>query len=150
MFVESSLVKILPLMNQLDGQEKPKWGTLTPQEMIEHLTDTLQIASGKVKQQLLIPEEKLESMQRFLETDKEMVKNVKVPFAQTERVLRNESISDAIDEFAEQWIAFEEHYENEDTKETHPFYGDLNFDQWKKLNSKHLTHHFKQFGLIED
>jgi len=149
MFVKSSLDYILPIMNQLDSQVKPIWGKLTPQEMIEHLTDTLKIASGEVKQKLLIPTEKIESMQRFLETDKEMVRNIEVPFAPKERTLRNETISDAIDEFAEQWIAFEEHYENENTKETHPFYGDLNFNQWKKLNSKHLTHHFKQFSLIK-
>jgi hydroxymethylglutaryl-CoA reductase len=149
MFVQSSLEEILPLINRLDDQAKPSWGELTPQEMVEHLTDTLKIASGDLKQKLLIPAEKIESMQRFLETDKEMVRNIEVPFAPKERVLINESISDAIDKFVEQWIAFEEHFENEDTTELHPFYGDLNFDQWKKLNSKHLTHHFKQFHLIK-
>lgn len=149
MFVQSSLEEILQLLNKLDDQEKPNWGSLTAQGMVEHLTDTLKIASGEVKQKLLIPAEKVESMQRFLETDKEMVKNIEVPFAPKERILRNESISDAIDEFVEQWIAFEDHFENEDNTELHPFYGDLNFNQWKKLNSKHLTHHFKQFSLIK-
>ncbi|PHR47700.1 MAG: hypothetical protein COA32_07015 [Fluviicola sp.] len=149
MFIQSSLEEILPLINKLDDQAKPNWGSLTPQGMVEHLTDTLKIASGETRYKLVIPEEKLESMQRFLETDKEMVRNIEVPFAPKVRELRNESISDAIDEFVEQWIAFEEHYENEGTRELHPFYGDLNFDQWKKLNSKHLTHHFKQFGLIK-
>lgn len=149
MFVQSSLEEILPIINKLDDQCNPNWGGLTPQGMVEHLTDTLKIASGDVKQKLLIPAEKVESMQRFLETDKEMVRNIEVPFAPKERVLRNESISDAIDEFVEQWIAFEDHFENEGTTELHPFYGDLNFDQWKKLNSKHLTHHFKQFSLIK-
>lgn len=148
MFVPSSLEKILALINKLDNQRKPIWGSLSAQEMVEHLTDTLKIASGENKQKLLIPSEKVESMQRFLESDKEMARNIEVPFAPKERVLRNDTISDAIDEFVEQWIAFEEHYENEDTKEIHPFYGELNFDQWKKLNSKHITHHFKQFSLI--
>jgi len=149
MFVQSSLEDILPLLNKLNDQNNPNWGSLTPQGMVEHLTDTLKIASGDEKQKLLIPTEKIESMQRFLETDKEMVRNIEVPFAPKERVLRNDSITDAIDEFVEQWIAFEEHFENGDTTELHPFYGELNFDQWKKLNSKHLTHHFKQFSLIK-
>ena len=149
MFVQSSLEHVLPILNKLDDQTQPIWGKLTPQEMVEHLTDMLKIASGETKQNLLIPFEKIESMQRFLETEKEMVQNIEVPFAPKERVLRNESISDAIDELVEQWIAFEEHYENEDTKELHPYYGELNFDQWNKLNSKHLTHHFKQFSLIK-
>ena len=149
MFVKSSLEYILPLLNRLDSEQQPIWGKMTAQEMIEHLTDTLKIASGEIKQKLLIPSEKVESMQRFLETDKEMVRNIEVPFAPKERTLRNENISDAIDEFTEQWIAFEEHYESPNVTELHPFYGDLSFDQWKKLNSKHLTHHFKQFGLIK-
>lgn len=149
MFVKSSLEYILPLLNRLDSEQHPLWGKMTAQEMIEHLTDTLKIASGEIKQKLLIPSEKVESMQRFLETDKEMIRNIEVPFAPKERTLRNENISDAIDEFTEQWIAFEEHYENPNVTELHPFYGDLSFDQWKKLNSKHLTHHFKQFGLIK-
>lgn len=150
MFVKSSLEYILPLLNQLDSGEKPIWGKLTAQGMVEHLTDTLKIASGEEKLKLLIPVEKVESMQRFLETDKEMARNIEVPFAPKERTLRNETISDAIDEFTEQWIAFEEHYENPEVTELHPFYGDLNFDQWNKLNSKHLTHHFKQFNLIKE
>lgn len=149
MFVQSSLEEILPLINKLDEETKPNWGSLSAQGMVEHLTDTLKIASGEVKQKLLIPVEKVESMQRFLETDKEMVKNIEVPFAPKERELRNESITDAIDEFVEQWITFEDHFEDENKKEMHPFYGELNFDQWKKLNSKHLTHHFKQFSLIK-
>lgn len=148
MFVKSSLEDILPLLNKLEEDVQPNWGTLTPQEMVEHLTDTLKIASGEIKQKLHIPEEKINSMQRFLETDKEMVKNIEVPFAPKDRILRYENISDAIDEFVEQWIAFEEHFEDLNTTELHPFYGQLNFDQWKKLNSKHLTHHFKQFNLI--
>lgn len=148
MFVKSSLEDLLPLLNKLQEDVQPSWGTLTPQGMVEHLTDTLKIASGEIKQKLLIPEEKVESMQRFLETDKEMVKNIEVPFAPKDRTLRNENISDAIDEFVEQWIAFEEHFEDQNTTELHAFYGELNFDQWKKLNSKHLTHHFKQFHLI--
>lgn len=149
MFVKSSLEYVLSILNKLDDQAQPNWGKLTPQEMVEHLTDMLKVASGEVKHKLQIPTEKIESMQRFLETDKEMVRNIEVPFAPKERVLRNESISDVIDEFAEQWITFEEHYENEDKKEVHPFYGELSFEQWSKFNSKHLTHHFKQFSLIE-
>ncbi|MEX1192539.1 MAG: DUF1569 domain-containing protein [Brumimicrobium sp.] len=149
MFIESNLEAILPVLDRLTEDKNPLWGSMNAQEMVEHLTDTLKIASGETKQKLLIPEEKITSMQGFLETDKEMARNLEVPFAPKERQLRNESLEDAIDEFVEQWITFEDHFSDAKTTELHPFYGDLNFKQWNQLNSKHLTHHFKQFGLIE-
>ena len=55
----------------------------------------------------------------------------------------------AVDEFIETFLYFEEIYEmNPELTEIHPFYGPLNYEQWQKLNAKHLTHHFKQFELI--
>jgi hypothetical protein len=32
----------------------------------------------------------------------------------------------------------------------HPAFGDLNFTEWVQLHHKHVTHHLKQFGLIEN
>ena len=148
MFVKADLEEILQLLNKLEEDVQPKWGKLTPQEMVEHLTDSLKLASGAIKQKLITPSEKIESMQHFLETDKEMIKNIKLPFAAKERVLRNENLSDAIDEFVEHWLAYESHFESGNTTELHPFYGELNFSQWQKFNSKHLTHHFKQFDIF--
>ncbi|MDX1652446.1 MAG: DUF1569 domain-containing protein [Brumimicrobium sp.] len=148
MFLKPNLEIVLNHLDKLDPDTKPKWGTLSSQGMVEHLTDVLKIASGENKQKLLIPEEKIQSMQRFLDSDKEMMQNISVPFAPAERVLRNDNLSDAIDEFVETWIAFEEHFDSAQVTELHPFYGELDFNGWQKLNSKHLTHHFKQFDLM--
>jgi hypothetical protein len=54
----------------------------------------------------------------------------------------------AIDEFVDEWLDFEQHFETEGQVETHPYYGSLNKELWLKLHSKHFTHHFEQFGLI--
>jgi len=150
MFIEPNLETILPLLEKLDPNKKASWGTLTAQGMIEHITDMLTIANGKAPlTMLLIPEEKVESMQRFLQSDKEMMRNIEVPFAPKERVLRHEELDLAIDELVDEWMVFEEHFETNPNKtENHPFYGQLNFEQWLALHKKHLTHHFKQFELI--
>jgi len=39
---------------------------------------------------------------------------------------------------------------SQDQKKTalHPYYGNLNYEQWLLLHSKHFTHHFSQFGLM--
>lgn len=150
MFIEPNLETVLPILEKLTPTTKPVWGTLTAQGMVEHLTDTINLANGNAPfSKLLIPEDKVESMQLFLLTDKEMVRNVEVPFAPKERVIRHEELELAIDELVDAWMQFEEHFENNPSKtENHPFYGQLNFEQWLALHKKHLTHHFKQFGLV--
>jgi hypothetical protein len=32
---------------------------------------------------------------------------------------------------------------------THPVFGPLNFNEWILLHHKHMTHHARQFGLMD-
>lgn len=149
-FIEVNLENILIFLDKLSPDSKPLWGKMSAQRMVEHLTDSLKIATGENPQKIEIEEEKIPRMLLFLDSDKEMAQNVQVSFANENEILRNEEIELAIDEFVETYIHFEELYEeNPDMTQIHPFYGPLNFNQWQKLNAKHLTHHFKQFQLIE-
>jgi hypothetical protein len=98
----------------------------------------------------VIDVEKLPRMLAFLDSDKPMAKEIQVPFATPEMQHRHEELELAVDEFVDAFLTFEELYEsNTELTHIHPFYGPLNFNQWKRLNSKHLTHHFTQFGLID-
>lgn len=57
-------------------------------------------------------------------------------------------LTDAIEEFERAWLEYERVFkENENLITNHPNYGPLNKSQWKKLLSKHLTHHFEQFSI---
>ncbi len=144
-----NLENTIETLMKLKPNTKPQWGSMSAQRMVEHLTDTIRVATGKNPQPLLIPEDKIEKMQGFLETDKSMARNVEVPFAPKNVALRNEDTELAIDEFVEEWILFEDLYNtNPALRTNHSFYGELNFQQWQKLNDKHLNHHFEQFGLI--
>lgn len=147
-FIELDISEIIQKLDTLSPDAKPLWGNMSAQRMVEHLTDTIKIASGKNKFPLEIPEDRIEKMQAFLESDKPMARNIEVPFAKKETALRNEEIELAIDEFLLEWIDFEEHFaENENRTELHPYYGNLNYDQWCRLHAKHLKHHFEQFGI---
>lgn len=147
-FIELDISEIIQKLDKLKPDSKPLWGNMSAQRMVEHLTDTLKIASGKTKFPLEIPEDRIEKMQAFLESDKPMARNIDVPFAKKDTELRHEEIELAIDEFLLEWIDFEEHFdEEENTTELHPYYGNLNFEQWSRLHAKHLTHHFEQFGI---
>lgn len=148
-FIETDITVIIPILDKLSADKKPLWGSMSAQRMVEHLTDTIKVASGKEKQSLLVPEDKIEKMQAFLYSDKPMARGIEVPFAPKDKELRNEEIELAIDEFLLEWIDFENYFEsNPNAKTTHAYYGDLNYDQWLLLHAKHLTHHFEQFELI--
>ena len=149
MFIEADIETILNKLSTLEETQKPIWGSMSAQRMVEHLTDSVKVASGKIIIDLLIPEEKIEKMQLFLASDKPMARNIEVPFAKKDTELRHSEIDLAIDELTEEWCDFQELFEeNENMKTVHPYYGALNYEQWKRLHSKHFTHHFEQFGLI--
>lgn len=149
-FIDTDITEIIPLLDQLDPETKPLWGNMSAQRMIEHLSDSIRVASGKDYFPLEVPEDKLERMLAFLDSDKPMAKNIAVSFAGENVPLRNEEIELAIDEFLLEWIDFETHFvEDPNRTEVHPYYGPLNYDQWMRIHAKHLTHHFEQFGLIE-
>ena len=148
MFIEPNIELILSTVSTLDASQKPLWGAMSAQRMIEHLTDSIQVSSGKIVLEQITPNDKLDRMISFLESDKPMAKNIEVSFAGKDVPLRHEEIELAIDELVEEWIDFEELYaSNEGLKIPHPYYGPLNFEQWLRLHSKHFTHHFEQFGL---
>jgi hypothetical protein len=148
-FVQADLCAFLEILENLDEKKSASWGKMTPQRMIEHLSDCIYMSCGIGNHELLIPEEKIKGMQAFLISDKEMPQNIQVPFAKENTPLRNTDIELALDEFTMAWVDFEEMY-SEDSKKTalHPYYGNLNYEQWLLLHSKHFTHHFTQFGLI--
>jgi hypothetical protein len=149
MFIEADIETILNKLSTLEETQKPVWGSMSAQRMVEHLTDSVKVANGKIIIDLLIPEEKIEKMQLFLASDKPMARNIEVPFAKKDTELRHSEIDLAIDELTEEWCDFQELFEeNENIKTVHPYYGALNYEQWKRLHSKHFTHHFEQFGLI--
>jgi len=148
-FVQADLCAFLEILENLDEKKSASWGKMTPQRMIEHLSDCIYMSCGIGNHELLIPEEKIKGMQAFLISDKEMPQNIQVPFAKENTPLRNTDIELALDEFTMAWVDFEEMY-SEDSKKTalHPYYGNLNYEQWLLLHSKHFTHHFTQFGLM--
>ncbi len=148
-FIETDLELILRYLDQLEANKKPLWGKMTAQRMVEHLSDTLKLAKGEIPTKLEIPEEKVDKARAFLYSEHPMPVDFKASFAPENMELRNESIDLAIDEFTINWIEFENLFEeNTDLKTLHPNFGMLNYDDWNKLNSKHLTHHLKQFELL--
>jgi oxepin-CoA hydrolase/3-oxo-5,6-dehydrosuberyl-CoA semialdehyde dehydrogenase len=143
------LEAMLAQLSALKPNTTPTWGQMSPQRMVEHLADALYMSIGQGEYKLEVPEERIERMQAWLESDKPMAKDVQVSFATPQTPLRNDELETAVDEFTDAFLSFLEHYEeNESDMALHPFYGQLNYVQWQRLHTKHFAHHFEQFGLI--
>ncbi len=149
-YTAPTLENALAHFNQLNPETKPLWGSMNAIGMVEHITDSLQLAQGNIEGiQLNIPEEKVPKAMGFLFSDHPMPKNFKAPYGEADEDNRNATLEDAIAEFEAHWQLFEKHFEeNPGIRHIHPSFGNLNKEEWLRVHSKHLTHHFQQFGLI--
>lgn len=140
----------IPLLRKLKGDEKGNWGVLSPQGMIEHMSESIAIASMRIVHALHTPSELVEKMKSFALSDKEFRPGTKNALMSDEPApLRNKDIEEALKELEmeiTEFIAFYEH--KPDQKVTNPFFGDLNYEEWLHLLYKHAIHHLKQFNLI--
>ena len=144
------LETMLGILNRLSSSKTPLWGKMNAQEMVEHLSDMLMMSRGTGDFTIDVDAETIARRQQFLLSDKEMAKNIAVPFTKEIIELRHDELELALDEFTEEWMNFTEYYENNPSASViNPYYGALDFNLWLKMHDKHFMHHFKQFGLIE-
>ncbi len=135
---------------QLNDNTKPAFGKMNAQQMIEHLSFVTQIASGTMKTGLYVSDEKTARRRPFLDSDNELTQGFRPSFLSDEpNVEKFNSIAEAIDDLLLQIQNFEAYYKaNPKAVIVHPFFGELNYEYWKKFQVKHFTHHFKQFNLL--
>ncbi len=140
----------IPTLKKLSGNEIGAWGVLSPQGMIEHMTDSIGIAHERIKEELQTPEHFLEKARDFALSDKEFKPNVKnVLMSETPAPLRNETITAAVTELENEIKDFLNFYKtNPNKKVLNPFFGEFNYDEWLHLLHKHAVHHLKQFNLV--
>ena len=140
----------IPLLKQLSDNEVGLWGVLSPQGMIEHMTDAFANAYGKIKLPAQTPEAILLKVREFALSETPFKENTKnVLMSEEPAPLRNNNITEAIWELEIEINAFMEYYKsNPDSINLNPFFGDFNFEEWLHLLNKHAKHHLKQFNLL--
>lgn len=143
--------RFVPILQQIPSDTKAAWGKMTLQQMIEHFSDSVRIASGKVMHKdILTDPEHLDKMRAFLESEKpfrENTKNLLMP--EVPAPVRNPTKDDALKELATELDFFFSVFEQNNLQVTrNPFFGDLNYEQNIQLLYKHAMHHLKQFSLI--
>ncbi|MBS1497082.1 MAG: DUF1569 domain-containing protein [Bacteroidetes bacterium] len=148
-FIKSGMFEVLPKLN---SDTPAKWGKMNAQQMLEHVTAFFYVSTEKIQFPLVTPEEHLPKYREFLYSDKEFRENTKAPLTvlgEDPLPLAQPTFSIAIEKLQKAVHYFFTYFENSPGKTTiHPVFGALTFDEWVLLHYKHVTHHFKQFGLM--
>jgi hypothetical protein len=134
-------------INQLSVHSKAQWGKMNVSQMLTHAQIPLQIASGAI-------EIKPNPIIKFL-----FGKRAK------KQLNNNDDFKKNLPTFKEAIFADEREFEKEKEKlisliknfqakgaegiikKPHPFFGELTIMEWNTLQTKHLDHHLKQFGV---
>ncbi len=137
-------------LSTLKVDDKPVFGKMNSQKMIEHLCTVTQIANGNLKINVFVSDDKTARRKPFLNTKNELQIGFKASFLAEEPVkLKFNSIEDAIEDLIKEVVIFVKIFKEDKSRVVvHPFFGELDFEYWKKFQVKHFTHHFKQFDLI--
>lgn len=146
-FLRTKLVRYL---QQLDPSTPPQWGKMSVQQMIEHFSDAVRIANGRLTFDTIVtPSDRLQKMRDFMMSDKPFRENTKNPLLGEEpAALRYKTIQAAISDLHQELIFFFQVFEKSPGLTTrNPLFGDLSFDQNVQLLYKHAIHHLRQFGI---
>ncbi len=151
-FVEMTSENIPFYLSKLSESVKPKWGTMTPQHMVEHLEFTYRTASGEMQNfDIATPEQYLEKTQYTLWDYNSFPKEFKMPLMKENELepLQHSDLETAKQKMLEAREEYLEFFkENPDALQKNAVFGYLNRYEWYLLERKHLNHHFNQFGLI--
>jgi len=141
--------KLISHLQKLNPDTPPLWGKMNVRQMIEHMTDVLMSASGKIKLPIVTPADRLPKLQEFMMSEKPFKENTKSPVLGEEPApLKKHTKEAAIGKLQEEIIYFFEVFEKDPALKTaNPVFGELNFEMNIQLLYKHALHHLKQFGI---
>lgn len=140
------------LIKSLKVDQKPLWGLMTPQHMLEHLIVTYKLSIGRINVPVMSKEEDFPKLKAYLMKDSPMRRGVPSPTGKNElQPLRYLSLEEAKQKLmaeTESFLKFAE--EQPEFIANHPYGGPMTAEQWLLFHRKHIKHHFIQFGLIPD
>ena len=146
---KEAFLEVPAKLKQLKGTEKPLWGQMTPQHMVEHLVGSWRISNGRARVKCMFEGEQLAKRRAFLFSDTPYQRNITNP-VQGDGLpkLRKPDYTSAVDQLADEMKEFfDYHASNPEAIEIHPVFGDLDFNEWLVFQTKHMEHHLRQFDI---
>src|SRR5688572_25680481 len=120
-------LKFTALLSSLQPEQKGKWGKMNAQQMVEHMSDTIQQANGKKKMKPFFNEEQTQKNYTFMMTDKPFRENTPNQLlSDTPSPVKNASLPEAIAELQKEIDFFFQVYEADpEMRIVNPFFGNL-------------------------
>ncbi|MBA2611957.1 MAG: DUF1569 domain-containing protein [Bacteroidetes bacterium] len=147
LFKPETTQKFIERINRLTPQAKAEWGKMDVAQMLTHCQKPLEIASGELVPKVS-PIIKLlfgKSAKRSILRDPQFKKNIPT-FAEAKIVDQR-----VFDTEKKKLIEYVESFQKKGpkgiTKAAHPFFGPMTIEEWDALQTKHLDHHLRQFGV---
>ncbi|MGN6420535.1 MAG: DinB family protein [Pseudobacter sp.] len=137
-------------LKHLAPDAQPAWGKMNGQQMVEHMAEMLQVASGRQQYPAVADKETTEKTYAWLMTDKPFRPNTVNPLLPEEpKPTQYNTMQQAIEALQKELDHFFEVFEKDpQLRVLNPVFGNLNFEEQVQLLYKHTQHHLKQFGLI--
>lgn len=139
---------------ELTSKHTPNWGMMTAQHMIEHLSLTFLMSTGKWGKAFKGDEARAAKMKtNFFSVAYPFPKGVLMPGTTAGKLpdLRCENVQAAKELLRNSVQKYTAHYSvTPEDKVQHPYFGLLSFTDWNHFHGKHIEHHLMQFGLLPD
>lgn len=140
-------------LTALEVDSPAKFGIMTPQHMVEHLTLTVKISYNRIKIPEFEPSEKQQFQKNsLLESAMEFPQGIIAPNMNSGELLklRNNNLEEAKEQLIESITEYNTFFQSDpDATTVHPRFGKLKYSEWEKFHPKHFKHHFTQFGIWE-
>ena len=148
-FLKNDFIEAL---KKLDPQTPPQWGIMNAQQMVEHFTDAVKNASGKLKLPIINEGERLAKSRDFLLTESAFKENIDNPYIPKEGIPhRQPDMVSAINKLQKELDYFFEVFaKNPDLQTGNAFFGMLDYRMNIQLLHKHALHHLRQFGWEQE
>jgi hypothetical protein len=139
--------KLKSLLLSLDPNNKPIWGKMNPQQMVEHMIVQVEYSDGKkVTTCDLSPEEAAQAKHKWIYTDAQILQNLILgPLPEH---FQYAGLETAIAQLMKELADFDEYFKVPGITAVHAGYGAMNHKEWITWHNKHFAHHFKQFNLL--
>lgn len=148
-FDRKSLFEIL---NRLGAGDKPAFGMMTAQHMVEHLAFGVRFCNGKAPQQRYFAAEKEQQIKAFvIGTETDIPPGFKAPVLPAEGLPSLEllSLAHAVENLEAELNEFDNYFKSHPShKPINPTMGELHYAEWVRFQNRHFAHHFKQFRLL--
>lgn len=141
----------LEKLNQLRADQKPLWGKMTPQHMLEHLYKTVQSSINEISLNVYTEERKIPLLKRLFLGDRALPTEFMNPAIGPNLLqLEFENLGSAIKELENVLARYDKFFaDNPSSKTIHPIFGYLTKEEWDVFHHKHFKHHLSQFGLSD-